>query len=140
MLGDIVPIGVRQEAQSGSVAFEKVELLTCPIRTKRSHRIVDADRLQTKDVWRSFDQIETTFFGGCRPCLLNAEDGVAFLIEHVIGRVEILGCVLIVRHRTRGISNNTIVFIPDWNHDTTTEEVEFLMRFVRVFKQPHRLE
>ena len=140
MLRDVVLVSIRQEAQSGSVALEHVELLGRPVRTKRSHRTVDADGLQTKDIRRTFHQIEATFLGGSRPCLLDAEDGIAFLIEYVVRRVEILGCVLVVRHRTRGVSNNTIVLVPDGNHNATAEEVEFLMRFVRVFEQSHRLE
>ena len=72
--------------------------------------------------------------------MLDAENRVAFLIEHVVGCIEILGGVLVIRHRTRCVSDDTIVLVPNRNHDTTAEEVELLVRFIRVFEQSHRLE
>ena len=68
---------------------------------------------------------------------MDAEDGVALLIEDVIGRVEVLRRVLVIRHRTAGITDDTSIAILNRNHDAPAEEVEIFVRLLRVADKTH---
>ena len=62
------------------------------------------------------------------------------MIDETVGRIEVLGRFLVVRHRATSVTDDAVVTVTDGNHNASTEEVIITIPFLRMHDETHLLK
>ena len=114
-------VGVEAEIDVAGEPRETAQLLLGEGRPHARHHVGDAGLGESHDVGVALDHVHAVFLARRRLGLVEAEQGLALVVERRLRRVEVLG--LLVAERARAEAERAPALVAEREHDAAAEAV-----------------